>query len=300
MLSTFIPAFYAFLTTCCCYATVELEISGFKLLRKRLTSVRVRKRDRQFRKRDRQLRRQLKQYARWNKPQTAAARQPVPTVAITTPTVHVTSPATVRYETEAVSISFSTIHNRMWGNQYCKLINNQICTDFITKLVNLNWNTDLTGVGRDAKGLRHKHIKIHSIHHIQNKPLRRQYVLSYLNSLGRYELPEQLYVLPIATTVVQHLKQKELEEVSSVSDDTQLALDRCLLAKGESFLFHGTDRIAVERIIRDGFNIRYSKRGLFGYPGIYLSEHAQKADQYTDKAERRSTGVPGRCTAVFK
>ena len=90
---------------------------------------------------------------------------------------------------------------------------------------------------------------------------------------------------------VQPLNHNELEEIKSVSDDTLLALDRCFLQEGECFLFHGTGRIAVESIVREGFNVRYSKQGLYGHPGIYLSEQAQKADQYADKDKRRSTDL---------
>ena len=52
---------------------------------------------------------------------------------------------------------------------------------------------------------------------------------------------------------------------------------------GECFLFHGTGGSQAVGIIKEGFNIKYAKRGLYGHPGIYLSEYAQKADQYADK-----------------
>ena len=104
-------------------------------------------------------------------------------------------------------------------------------------------------------------------------------------------MPQQLHQSSIATTAVKPLNHNELEERNDVSDYTLLDLDRCFLQEGECFLFHGTGRIAVESIVRHGFNIRYSKQGLYGHPGIYFSEHAQKADQYADKDKRRSTDL---------
>ena len=79
------------------------------------------------------------------------------------------------------------------------------------------------------------------------------------------------------------------ETDTEVDAETLLALDRIHLLKGEAFLFHGTDRIAIDSIVQEGFHLRYCERGAFGNPGIYLSEHAQKADQYTNKTGLRST-----------
>ena len=77
---------------------------------------------------------------------------------------------------------------------------------------------------------------------------------------------------------------------SSVVGQTSSAASQQLsyaLETGETFLFHGTGKLQIDCIIRDGFNIKYAKRGLYGHPGIYFSEHAQKADQYTDGGQTR-------------
>ena len=58
------------------------------------------------------------------------------------------------------------------------------------------------------------------------------------------------------------------------------------LESGETLLFHGKRKLQIDCIIRDGF-AKYAKCDMFGHPGIYLSEHAQKADQYTDGGQSR-------------
>ena len=119
----------------------------------------------------------------------------------------------------------------------------------------------------------------------------------------RYSLPQELKYSPIATDSLKPPTCDELKAKYAQSDDepkatnaqvdheTSLALDIIRLLEGEAFLFHGTDKIAIDSIVKKGFNLRYCKGGQFGHPGIYLSEHAQKADQYTDKTGRRSTDL---------
>ena len=210
--------------------------------------------------------------------------RPIPTVA-----QRVTSPVRVTYENEPVSASL--LATSIWFNKNNNLIN-KTCRNCVAKLVKLNWDTSLTGVGRDARGLEHKHIRIRGIRHIQNKMLRRNYVLAYLDSLSRYGLPQELKDSPIATDSMRPAIYEDLETTNKPScDETSLALDRLHLLEGEAFLFHGTDKIAIHGIVQEGFNLRYCKGGAFGHPGIYLSEHAQKADQYTDKTGRRSTDL---------
>ena len=117
-------------------------------------------------------------------------------------------------------------------------------------------------------------------------------MLAYLDSISRYALPQKLKDSPIATDSVKPAIHDELEATNEWDDaETSRALDRLHLLEGEAFLFHGTDRIAINSIVQKGFNLHYCKGGMFGHPGIYLSEHAQKADQYTDKNERRSTDL---------
>ena len=55
-------------------------------------------------------------------------------------------------------------------------------------------------------------------------------------------------------------------------------------------LFHGTKQLNVDSIRRNGLQIEYTNRGLFGR-GIYFSDSAQKADQYADDPFGRSTST---------
>ena len=228
----------------------------------------------------------------------------------TTPAQRVTSPVHVTYEDESASASLPTTN--IWFNSNCNLINNKTCVDCVKKLVNLNWDSALTGVGRDTRGLQHNSIRIRGIYHVHSKTLRRNYVLAYLNTLSRYSLSQELKDSPIATDSVKpeiqdepgarnglllngdaflYLGADKIATSKWIDVDTSVALGRLQLLEGEAFLFHGTDRIAIDSIVQEGFNLRYCKGGMFGHPGIYLSDHAQKADQYTDKNERRSTDL---------
>ena len=162
----------------------------------------------------------------------------------------------------------------------------------MTNLVNLNWDTSLTGVGRDARGLQHNSIRIRGIYHVQNKKMLYRYLYAHGKAKTRYTLPQELKNSPIATDSVKPWIHDEPEATNSrIDGKTSLALGSLQLYKSEAFLFHGTTRIAINSIVQEGFKLRYCKRGPFGNPGIYLSEHAQKADQYTDKTGRRSTDL---------
>ena len=50
---------------------------------------------------------------------------------------------------------------------------------------------------------------------------------------------------------------------------------------GEVLLFHGTPRKNIEKILKEGFKAAKNRRSPYG-KGTYLSDSAQKADQYTD------------------
>ena len=272
---TFNLGFYGLLGTAFCWFTVELEIYCLARLYKLLKSACFCLWS--------PFRRRLKQKALSRQPQTDYTSQQVVTVSRITPTARVTSQATVRYETETASNP--AINKAIWSRSsryFFRLLNSQICIDFVTKLLNLNWNTDLAGVSRDARGLDQKPIIIRGIYHIDNKALWSDYVRAFSQSLSRYQLPQKLKVSPIAT--------KSAQSILSSPDGVSLALQRCRLQDAEAFMFHGTTKKNVDSIVREGFNIRYAKRGAFGHPGIYLSENAQKADKYSTSRKRRSTG----------
>ena len=271
--------------TGCCVYIVLLELKYLKAVGRRLIAVYNRAHDAiaWCCLHDRKLRGRTQRYLG------SGVSGPVPTVSNMTPTQRMTSPVRVTYEHE--SASASSVATTLVLNTNCNSINNKTCISCVTKLVKLNWDTSLTGVGRDSRGLQHKSIRIRSVYHIQNEKLRRDYVCAYLESMSRNSLPQELKDSSIATDSVRPAIHDELEAIKWFDAKTAVALDRLHLLEGEAFLFYGTDRIAIHRIPQEGFNVRYCERGAFGHHGIYLSENAQKADQYTDKSGRRSTDL---------
>ena len=154
----------------------------------------------------------------------------------------------------------------------CKEVTSPGTLRLVTKLMNLNWNPELAGVGRDARGLKHHNLQIRHVFRIINKPLCTIYLENYLKLKHRFKTPQELVERPIATTALKDEEEYTLQD-------------------GERYLFHGTDRLAIQNIAQHGFDIKYSQGGLFGHPGIYFSEYPQKADQYADKSERRTTDL---------
>ena len=53
------------------------------------------------------------------------------------------------------------------------------------------------------------------------------------------------------------------------------------MREGQMFLFHGTLRYNLRKILKEGFKTAKNRRSPYG-KGTYLSDSAQKADQYTD------------------
>ena len=123
--------------------------------------------------------------------------EPVSMISYTAQNTPKAPPVRVILENEVVPDDTSAID--VCNFTYVKWISDKMCIDIVTNLVNLNWNTDLIGVGRDALGLHHKHINIR----IDNKPLWSDYLCAYSKSLSRYRLPEELKKSPIVTDSAQ-------------------------------------------------------------------------------------------------
>ena len=171
--------------------------------------------------------------------------------------------------------------------KYCCVVKDEDTIEYISRLVKLQWNQNLSGVGQDARGLQHTAVKVRSVYVILNHRLLRRYQKTLCDVTKRHSLPSELKNRPIATGAIR----PSVELMTSLpAGQTASATSQQLsyaLETGETFLFHGTGKLQIDCIIRDGFNIKYAKRGLYGHPGIYFSEHAQKADQYTDGGQTR-------------
>ena len=129
------------------------------------------------------------------------------------------------------------------------------------------WKKELTGQGRDAVGLSHGNINITHVFCVQTESLKER----YNNRLGEseYSLDEN----------VQENFRKNPIQTDATSKNTEIP--EWKTQEQETLLFHGTARENVTTIIENGFDGKKNKRSPYG-KGTYLSDSAQKADQYTD------------------
>ena len=166
--------------------------------------------------------------------------------------------------------------------------------DYITKLFHDTWKDNSTFLGADAKGLSHSSTVITEIYHIKNEKLYHAYKCAHQVASSRFNLPTELLNTPVKTCSIQApipdetkddiwIKQGILHEPLIIKDSSS----NNVLNGREVFLFHGTQLKNVRDITENGFDVRKSKRGLYGHPGIYLAESSQKADQYTDNPTNR-------------
>lgn len=143
---------------------------------------------------------------------------------------------------------------------------NQInCVKSVEVLVMASWKDRNTYLGTDAVNLNHSTIKILEIKYVSNKMLLQKY-LAEKNNLRNKRIKitpyEQTYNLGEILTKGSHVPGHKL------CDDVN-----------EVFLFHGTLKENIDSILQNGFDLSMARGGLYG-SGIYLSDSAQKADQY--------------------
>ena len=87
------------------------------------------------------------------------------------------------------------------------------------------------------------------------------------------------------------LNETKIQTSQILSTINDLPTDVFALRPGEVLLFHGTPRENVTAIIQNGFKAEKNTRSPYGR-GTYLTDNAQKADQYTDKlGTRTNTGL---------
>lgn len=153
---------------------------------------------------------------------------------------------------------------------------------FVKQLCERTWKDARTGLGADARGLTHSFIDVRHVSIIHNAQLRQQYEAAYAELSRLWSMPKVLAFSPIKTNIDVDTASTS---IGNVERDPL-----CSVRQGEVFLFHGTTSENLKGIITRGFDLGKSKRGLYGRPGIYLTESSQKADQYTDKtiADRRT------------
>ncbi len=135
------------------------------------------------------------------------------------------------------------------------------------------WRDDNTQIGQDASGLRHVEITVTKVAKLYNRTALDRYKMTKKRFLERYQENGNVFVLQNA---LQFYLGHILEE--GFLPTGVPCLDRRI---NEVWLFHGTTLNNIPGIKRGGLNYRRAREdGLYG-KWIYLTDSAQKADQYT-------------------
>lgn len=137
--------------------------------------------------------------------------------------------------------------------------------EHIGRLMRKTWFRDEVGVGRDARGLRHKDFEVVEVERIETP------------------LNFHKYACKMAT-----VKQSEYVEVLTEDLDFDNVAG---LRKGvnECYLWHGTKEENVEAIIVNGLDFRVAGSGLYGR-GVYFAEKSSKSDEYVGESVFETVG----------
>ena len=147
-----------------------------------------------------------------------------------------------------------------------KVINPTVL-ELVKKLIDETWEPSKTGKGRDAQGLTHSKIRIREVYLICNKNLTTRYNEAYNRSISR----------DITNVATASFKTQEVLP-SNIEVTTGLF---------EVLMFHGTKVENLTGIVTEGFKGEKNRSSLYG-KGTYLTDSAQKADQYTDTNNSRA------------
>ena len=192
-------------------------------------------------------------------------------------------------KSRAKYLGFDYKHVRLIKREMSKVL-----YKYINTLVYDTWKDNLTKVGADARGLSHQNVIIKDIFYVVNEAIMTEYESCHKETLMRYTLPDDLEECPIITRTVESQSSSNStgnrQANQSESQTPLLSLNDCQirpLEDSEVYLFHGTRLQNVNDILKSGFSIHKSERGLYGHPGVYLAESSQKADQYADDINDR-------------
>ncbi|KAK3577209.1 hypothetical protein CHS0354_030480 [Potamilus streckersoni] len=157
----------------------------------------------------------------------------------------------------------------------------------IKKVVELTWQKEFVGHGKDAKGLQnlnYTRIVVTKVERIENIHVFEKYA-NYRQIFFKAG-SKQGQVTPFND--IKGLKKGPLKTTATILGSSVLAKD-IYPEINEHYLFHGTKEVVVESIATQGLDDRLAENAMFG-KGVYCAESSTKADQYADDKQRRSDG----------
>ena len=142
--------------------------------------------------------------------------------------------------------------------------------DAIKELVELTWDYDHVGIGRDARNLNHSRIEVTKVEQIES-----------VHMYKAYERERKAFCERAVQRSFPKVTRDNGEGEVITSKQGISLLDNQLIPEiNEHFLFHGAKREFVDAICKQGIDFRVGNAGMFG-KGAYFCEMSTKADQYT-------------------
>ncbi|KAL8570312.1 hypothetical protein ACOMHN_011333 [Nucella lapillus] len=156
-------------------------------------------------------------------------------------------------------------------------------TKEINTLIQKTWVQNLVGAGKDARNLNHKGVKIVKVERLENPNLWEEYCTVRERFFRRYQQQ--------AFSDIAKAKGSSGPIMTTSNLSRQSLLDRDIFHQiNEHYLFHGTKKEYIQPIHDQGLDTRIANEGAMLGRGVYASESATKADQYTDDRTNRSSG----------
>nr|KAG5699638.1 hypothetical protein BaRGS_005086 [Batillaria attramentaria] len=170
----------------------------------------------------------------------------------------------------------------------------------VEQLIRDTWMQRYIGAGKDGIGLTHKNIKVVKIERLENPKLWAKYSLSREECIHELRSSKKGGFTP-----VEKLRGSSgpVKTTTSLRKGNPLRREIYPQQLNEHYLFHGTKKDYIDDIVKDGLDSRISSDKAMLGRGIYASESATKADQYTGSMSylrlvTRYTRLVIRCTQL--
>ena len=156
----------------------------------------------------------------------------------------------------------------------------QATFDAVENLVQVTWQKQYVGQGKDAAGLQnlnYTHIVVKKVERVENIYTFKKYVEHrndhFKKAVSANGPLPRLEGIPVA--------QKGPVQTSQIISKDGILHQEIYPDINEHYLFHGTKADLVDTIVNQGLDSRLAgDKAMFG-PGVYCAESSTKADQYS-------------------
>ncbi|KAK7486994.1 hypothetical protein BaRGS_00021810 [Batillaria attramentaria] len=157
----------------------------------------------------------------------------------------------------------------------------------IEQLIQDTWMPQFIGHGKDGVGLAHTNIQVVKVERLENPELWEKYSMLREACIRQLEFNKQSGFTPVEKLPGS---KGPVKTTTTLRRGSPLRREVYPLQVNEHYLFHGTKKEYIDAIVKDGLDSRISSPNSMLGRGIYASESATKADQYTDDKRQRTSG----------